>query len=382
VKRFWQHAGVIWAIYTLAAVLIAAQRLWLTHQKANPYPTDYENYLIFKNSFRHLTNGQNIYASFEGEQWDLFKYSPAFALFMAPFQALPDFLGLPLWNLLNALLPLFALFQLKGLSQKQQIFCAWFMLPEMVVSLQNSQSNGLTLGLILLSFVAFENQKLSGAAASIAGATFLKVFGIFAAPLAWLYPNRLKFGVWLVVWCVFFTFIPLLVVSPAHLLQVYQWWGVLLSEDHSVSIGLSVQGWLQTWFGLEPPKLLISAFGICALLGAVYQTGRNPVWENRLALWASLLLWVVIFNHKAESPTFVIALCGAALWYCSLLKPGKWDTGLLVVVFIFASLTPTDVFPRMWREQWVQPYVLKAAPCIALWFLISLRLLMGTKSKF
>ena len=373
-KRIWQQEGVLWGIYALAAILVSIQRLWLTHQKAVPYPTNYENYLIFKNAFRHLLQGQNIYASFPGEQWDLYKYSPAFALGMAPFHALPDFLGLPLWNLLNALLPLYALMQLKGLSKTQQIFCAWFIFPEMLVSLQNSQSNGLTLGLILLSFAALESQRQIQAAGGVAAATFLKVFGIFAAPLAWIYPNRLKFSLWLLVWCLFFTCIPLVIASPTYLIQLYQWWGVLLNEDHAASIGLSVQGWLQTWFGLMPPKLLISIFGILSLLLTRYQTGKNPIWPNRLALWASLLIWVVIFNHKAESPTFVIALCGAALWYCSLAKPGKWDTGLLALVFIFASLTPTDLFPRMWREQWVQPYVLKAAPCIALWIWITVRL--------
>lgn len=65
--------------------------------------TAYENYVIFKNSFTHFIAGLNPYANFPAEQWDLYKYSPAFALCMAPFAALPDWAGLPIWNLLNAL---------------------------------------------------------------------------------------------------------------------------------------------------------------------------------------------------------------------------------------------------------------------------------------
>jgi hypothetical protein len=46
----------------------------------------------------------------------LYKYSPAFALFMAPFAMLSDFFGLPLWNLLNALVLLSAIFYLPALT--------------------------------------------------------------------------------------------------------------------------------------------------------------------------------------------------------------------------------------------------------------------------
>ncbi|MBK7855412.1 MAG: DUF2029 domain-containing protein [Bacteroidetes bacterium] len=62
----------------------------------------YNNYLIFKDSFQHFLQGLNLYANYPPV--DLFKYSPTFAVLMSPFAFLPDWLGLTLWNLLNAML--------------------------------------------------------------------------------------------------------------------------------------------------------------------------------------------------------------------------------------------------------------------------------------
>src|SRR5450631_2916625 len=55
---------------------------------------NYNNYIIFKNSFFHLIHGENLYGSFPDEQWDLYKYSPSFSLFFGLLAYLPDFAGL------------------------------------------------------------------------------------------------------------------------------------------------------------------------------------------------------------------------------------------------------------------------------------------------
>ena len=49
--------------------------------------------------------------------------------------------------------------------------------------------------------------------------------------------------------------------------------------------------------------------------------------------------------------------------------------------FVLVSLSPTDVFPRVLREQIVQPFVLKALPCILLWGAISWKLLRTAPSQ-
>jgi hypothetical protein len=371
--RFWEKKELLWVLYALLAVAVSLQKA--SHPRSAEGYTSYENYRIFRNSFGHLWQGLNPYAAFPAEQWDLFKYSPAFAVGMAPFAPLPDVLGLSLWNLLNALTLLGALMALPILTERQRALSAWLVLPELVLSMQNSQSNGLTAGLMLWAFVAFERRQPLRAAGFVAAGGFLKIFGIFAAALALLYPAKGRFAAGLFVWSLFFALLPLLIVSPSHLAQVYVWWWELLRDDHTASVGLSVQGWLQAWFGWQPPKMAVTVSGLALLAASILAAMRaRERAEVRALAWASVLLWVVVFNHKAESPTFIIAMCGVALWYCFSAK-NNGEKVLLGITLALVSLSPTDVFPRALREQIVQPYVLKAVPCIVVWAVVTWRLL-------
>lgn len=378
-KHFWKDTQFIWAAYISAALLISFQKITQGFFDGSLFydwggRTAYENYRIFKTAFISLTDGSNPYAGYSNGPWDLFKYSPAFALFMAPFAALPDWIGLPMWNLLNALVLLAAIMKLPVLTDDQRVFMAWFVFIELVTSMQNSQSNGLTAGLMLWTFIAFERGRLWQAAGFVAASAFIKIFGIFAAILALLYPKWLKFSGWLVAWTVFLTLVPLLVVSPSHLWQVYEWWWELLREDHEASVGLSVQGWLQTWFGWTPPKMGVTLTGLAIFTASVLAVHRAPSTVHRILTCASVLIWVVIFNHKAESPTFVVAMCGVALWWCAAEKL-IWEKMLLWVAFVLVSLSSTDIFPpRVWHEIFL-PYVLKAVPCIAIWGIVTWKLL-------
>ncbi len=370
--RFFEMEWPLYAAYSLLAIIAAVQKLNLNPNEKGF--TNYENYRIFRLSWHYFSTGQNPYAG-NIETWDLYKYSPAFAVFMAPFQQLPDTLGLPLWNLLNALPLLAALLALPGLAPKHRHWAAWFVLPELMINLQNHQSNGLMAALFLGCYIALErNRPFSAAGLAVAGG-FLKIFGIFAAPLVVFY--RRTWGVFalgLVFWGVFLAFSPAFVVGWGKLLQNYIWWGELLQNDHSASVGLSVTGWLESWFGLQPSKVSVTVVGLLMMAVATLLQafrGRSP-----LPILASWMLWVVIFNHKAESPTFVIALVGAAVWYWQKERQQCWETALLIGVFVFASITPTDLVPHDLRQNWIQPYVLKAVPCIVLWVVILKEILL------
>lgn len=372
--HFWKKNWFLWAVYALLAVVVSVLKLRLP-LSPDGY-TAYENYLIFKNSAGNLLDYANPYAYFFNQTWDQYKYSPAFALAMWPFAQLPDALGLPLWNLLNASVLLSAILRLPMLTQQQRHFMAWFVLLELVTSMQNSQSNGLTAGLFLWAFIAFEQRHMARAGAWVVINGFVKIFGGLGALMFWVYPQQRRFVLWAAAWTLALALLPFFFLEAEHTLQVYRWWLDLLRYDHAASVGLSVQGWLQTWFGLQAPKLLVMGFGFAVLLASIVRasllTSRSSLLTS--LLWASLLLWSVIFNHKAESPTFVIAMCGVALWYCVSAQK-RWETVFLWVTFVLVSLSPTDIFPRMVREQLVQPYVLKAVPCIALWGWISWKIL-------
>jgi len=75
------------------------------------------------------------------------------------FAALPDWLGLNLWNLLNALVLLAAVYYLLRLSQLQKGWVLLIVLLELMGSLMNEQSNALIAGLLIFAFGLPENKK-------------------------------------------------------------------------------------------------------------------------------------------------------------------------------------------------------------------------------
>jgi hypothetical protein len=77
-------------------------------------------------------------------------------------------------------------------------------------------------------------------------------------------------------------------------------------------------------------------------------------------------MWVILFNHASESSTIIIAVVGVAFWY--LIAPkNKLTTYLTYFVFILTILSPTDIFPRFIRVQYITPYNLKALPIVLIW---------------
>lgn len=329
------------------------------------YPR-YNNFLIFKHSFYNLLAGKDLYIAHPDLFFDFYKYSPGFALLMGPLAILPDVPGLLLWNLLNAVPLVLAIWLIPHLDRRQRIIIAWLVLLELFTSLQNSQSNGLLAGLFLLAFVAFERERPVWAALALTTTVFVKLFGLAFFPLMLLYPGKRRFFLAAAGFAALFTLAPLLVVSPGHLLELHRSWVALLGSDQSVSYGISVMGILESWSGWTPPQLLLIGIGAAVTYAPLLRLTNygRPVF--RRLFFAALLIWVVIFNHKAESPTFVIAMCGIALWYVSG-TAGWWRRGALIGAFLLVSLSPTDLFPGRLRNGLVRPFKLKALPAVAIW---------------
>ena len=93
-----------------------------------------------------------------------------------------------------------------------------------------------------------------------------------------------------------------------------------------------------------------------------------------------MLIWVVIFNHKAESPTYVIAASGAAVWYFYRPTRDVWRHAMIAAVFAFTCLAATDIYPPYLKTHLMVPYVIKALPCILLWCAIEVELLFMQRS--
>ena len=356
-------------VFALAAVIISIQSYSLGVKKYEKSPieyTHYNNYLIFKQSFFHLIENKDLYASYPNEHWDLYKYSPTFALMFAPLAYCPDIVGLILWNLLNAISLLLAIKYLPNFNDKKKLWMLWFVFIELTTCVHNHQSNGIMAALLIFSFGFFERKQLLLATLCIVLSIYVKLFGAVALVLILFYPDKLKSILYTGFWMLSLWALPLLVTSFHHLVKQYESWGCLVSNDPPAQYALGVLGWLKTWFGFTPSNLWIVFTGLLLFCLPLVRINLYKLFNFRLLVLASILLWVVIFNHKAEKPTYIIAIAGIALWYFG--QPGsRLNTVLMIAALLFTQLSATDLFPKMIRDDIIRPYVVKAVPCILIW---------------
>ena len=358
--------GLLSAIHLILSSQISPKIGW---------PTHYNNYLIFKTSFRHLVENKDLYIEHLGDHIDYFKYSPSFAALMLPFAYVPDWIGLPCWNILNALVLASALIHLPFIENRVKAPMLALAIIETLTSLQNAQSNALIAGLIIWTFICLERKQIAWAALLVALSIYIKIFGVLGFMLFLFYPNKWKAAAWSILWMILIGILPLAFVSIQQLVYLYKSWGNLLSWDVNASVGLSVQGWLITWFGFDVPKNLLLGIGALVLLLPLlnFKQWKTPLF--RILYLSAVLIWMVIFNHKAESPTFVIAFSGVLIWaFSQKLFPIKKI--LLLMCFVLCSLSPTDLFPLYLKQHFVIPFVLKAVPVIAIFVIIIHQILM------
>ncbi len=367
-------------LYILATIFASVHLYLLPNNTFGGTYTHFNNFVIFKYSFWHLLNGQDLYINHLTDQYDLFKYSPAFAIFMAPFAIMPNWFGLILWNLLNSCLLLWSIFKLNLFNNQQKQIALLIIFFETLTSLQSAQTNIMIVSLFLFAFHFFETGKPHWAALMLMLSVFIKLFGLILFPLFLLYKYKFKFIIWSFIWFVLLLILPLLVVNYEHLVDLYLSWWNMLQQDHSLSLGLSVMGWLKTWFFIEPNKIWIVGFGLIIFLLSIFLNVKENTLTQRAFLFASSLIWVIIFNHKAESSTFNIALVGVAIYYLTAQRSILKNI-LLVFCLLFTSLSPTDLFPAYIRLHIVTPYVLKAVPCIFIWFHINYLLFTNKTDK-
>lgn len=367
------YLSVVVILYLVLALFCT----WQAHFTTDYVPgklTNYNNYIIFQQSFYHLVEHKDLYAAYNEEYWDLYKYSPTFALLMAPLALLPTLIGLALWNLLNVLFVLIGVSKLRRFSNNEKALLLLFSLIEMVTSLQNEQSNGLLAGLIILGFALAEQRKLFWATFCIVVACYIKILGLAAFAIFLLYPEKIKAALYTVFWAALLFILPLLVISWQGLMGQYESWGNMLANDHTTD-GLSVMKLMQSWIGWEGNKLWIQLFGILLFCIVLLRWQYYKMERYRLLLLSSVLIWIVIFNHKAESPTFIIAVLGVSIWYFTG-KRNAVNTSLLVLCLLFTQLSATDIFPKEWRNGFFLSHAIKAIPCVLIWFVIVAEMLM------
>lgn len=359
----------LYTLFLLMAVGISFHS-WHSSQDMEKW-TRYNNFLIFKDAWSHLIHNQDLYILYPAEYYDLYKYSPTFAMWMSAFAWMPDVPALICWNIMNVVVFLIAIRKLP-VKKEQQSTLLLFLAIEMMIALTSSQINVLITGFFILAWHCMENKKIWLAALLLVITIYIKIFGIVALSLFLLYPQRWKAALYTAFWTLVLAVMPLLVISPEQLTFLYKSWAHLLANDYSASYGVSVMGWWHTWFNMDISKqtfmLTAAAIFILPFIKILYSRET----KFNLSMLASVLIWVVIFNHKGESPTYIIALTGVAIWYFTQ-PPTRLNTTLAVLTLVFTSFSSTDLITPYWiARTYVEPYAVKAVFCSIVWMKIVL----------
>src|SRR5262245_7422296 len=307
----------------------------------------YNNYSIFASSLKVLLAHQSLYVPHPEFHSDLYKYSPTFALFMAPFTWQPVFTGLLCWNLLNGF-ALFAAIRALWPDERRVVATMALVAIELVTSMQNTQSNALVAALIVLAFAQMERAQSWGAGLSIAAGFFLKGYGVAAGLLAVLYPKRFRIIGATLVCGVALAALPLIVVSPDELWRQYGEWSNVRDTFDPERKASVMRVWARYVDAGGSALFVQLAGGLMLLL----PFARVRFWQDRpfrLRLLASLLVALVIFNDSAEPPTYIIAMTGCAIWFLSEPTRSRTDRIVTLAIMLGVSLISTDLYPRAFR---------------------------------
>jgi hypothetical protein len=353
------------AIYLILAIIAGYKQY---HHHA------YNNYLIFKYVYWHTSSLQDLYLNYP-EYADSNHYGPVFSVLIAPFALLPDGAGTILWNIANVAILLWGIYSLP-ISLKNRSVIAWICAHESLTALFSFQFNIALTGIILLSFSYLVKKKEIQSAFFIALGTLVKLYGIVGLAFFFFTKNKLKFILAGLAGFVLLFALPMLISSPAFIIQSYSDWYNSLAHKNDLNASLtsfqdiSLMGMARRITGDVTIPNMPFLLGGVILFGLPYlRTSQFKHIGFRLMLLASTLIFTVIFSSGSESPTYVIAFAGVAIWFTIQKEKKGWITALFIFAFILTSLSPTDIFPKAVKE-FIRLYSLKALPCVIIWFTI------------
>ncbi|WP_169743937.1 glycosyltransferase family 87 protein [Kaistella jeonii] len=372
--KFISNPKYIFGIYLLVSVLSAIA-------KFRGGPAKYNNYLIFKNVFYNTLHENNIYLRYPEVHLDSNHYGVFFSLLIAPFAVFPDWLGMPLWNVANTLVFLFAIHKLPFSNQKKAFF-AWLCLQEFITAAVSLQFNIALTGLLMLSAVYIYERKETQSAFSIMIGFFVKLYGVAGLSAFFFVKNKLKFILALIGFGILFFVLPMLLSSYHFGIQSYADWFQSLSEKNVSNQVLgnrqdfSLMGIVRRVLGdasISNLTFLLPGMLVFALPYLRIKQYKNLPFQ--LLILSSTLLFIVLFSSGSESPTYIIAVAGVMIWFIIQKEKTPLIIGLLIFVIILTCFSFSDLFPKFIKENYVIKYSLKALPCCFVWFRVIYELL-------
>jgi hypothetical protein len=340
------------------------------------------NYLIFKYTYLHAVDHLNLYKLYSHQYFDSNHYGPFFSLLIAPFALLPDYFGMLFWQLANILFLYFAIKQLP-LNKAKIPIVYWIITHELLTAMFALQFNISIAAIIIFAFVFIEREKNFWAAFVIVLGTFVKLYGIVGLAFFFFAKQKPKFILYCIFWSIVFFVAPMVLFTPQYILQCYADWYHSLAEKQLQNASLtsmqdiSIMGMVRRITGnAQISNLPFLAIGIVLFSIPYLRIKQYAAPIFRLLFLASTLIFAVIFSNSSESPTYIIAFCGVAIWFVVQENPKNyWVIALFIFALLLTSFSPSDLFPKFVRENYIKPYSLKALPCILIWGVVIYQLI-------
>ena len=336
------------------------------------------NLKIFRWSFFHLVAHQDLYRPYPDLYYDIFKYSPSWALFFAPFALPPMAIGFFLWDLCAALLLYGAVQRLLPAPQARVALGIAFF--EFVAAMQHAaSSNTIVAGLIVVAFVALQERRQRLGALALATGTLMKVYPAVGLTFAVFHDRRGRFALTFAAALAGLIAVPLLVTPPAALWAQWGSWAEVVRGD-TLERGFSVMQLLRHWTGPAWPNWPVQLAGtLLLLLPLALRRDRWSELQFRRLFLCSVLLYCVIFNHQSERPSFVVGFTGIAIWY-AMSPHTAIRNALMAFAFFGIPVLHSGVVPWRIREVLLPHHVI-AIPAVVLWVVMQVELLSGERSE-
>ncbi|HZY79965.1 MAG TPA: glycosyltransferase family 87 protein [Cyclobacteriaceae bacterium] len=361
--------------------------IW-TFVKHNFLVDDFSNnYLIFKYTYVHAVNGENLYGHHPGEYLDKNHYGPFFSLLFAPFAILPNWAGHFFWVACLTASLYFAIRKLP-LEEWQKNGIMLIVFNDLLTASFNVQFSIAVAAMIVYTFVLIWERKELWAPLPILIGAFVKLYGIVGLAFFFSVKNKWKFIAGCVLWTVVLFIAPMILSSPQYVIDMYFQWYKFLVIKNSENVDLysyqdiSIIGFVRRMLG-DPtiPSLpfmlvMLVLYGLPFLKISRY---KDPAYQ--FLLLASTLIYPILFSSSSESSTYVLVFVGIGIWF--VIQPElDWKIwSLLIFAFLFGSLNTVDIYPQEFRN-WLREHSIKAIPCTLIWLHILYEMMFRDLSRY
>jgi len=343
--------------------------------------THHNNYLIFIYTYFHAADHLSLFGSYP-EYSDVNHYGPFFSLVIAPFAMIPEYAGMFLWELVNVLCLYYAVKTLP-IEIKKTNAIYWIIVHELLTALFACQINPSITAIIILSYTLIDRKQNFWAACLILLGTFIKLYGIVGLAFFFFVKEKPKFIAYCILWALIYFLLPMIFFIPEYIIRQYQEWYFSLSAKQLENASLvswqdiSIMGIVRrVTQNPTVPDLPFLLTGIILFCIPYLRTGQYQSQKFRLMYLASTLIFTVIFSNSSESPTYIIAFTGVAIWFVIQQKPVR---SVIIALFIFSilltTLAPSEIYPKYIRVNYIMHYSLKALPCVLIWLFISYQMI-------